>query len=111
MGSRGCDDCLGCVNSAIPVCWSTWLATGISDEPESGGGLLIAGIQLSIMLGAAFGGLLLDHIAVGATLVGGTVMLVLAALTIGNGDRLRPGISGDNETSSGFIEARDEPAA
>ena len=63
------------------------------------------------MLGAAFGGLLLDHIAVGATLVGGTVMLMLAALTIGNGDRLETRISRYNETSSGFIEARDEPAA
>jgi predicted MFS family arabinose efflux permease len=28
----------GAFNSAIPVCWSTWLTKGISDEPESGAG-------------------------------------------------------------------------
>lgn len=26
----------GTLNSAIPVCWSTWLSKGIRDEPESG---------------------------------------------------------------------------
>jgi predicted MFS family arabinose efflux permease len=38
----------GALNSAIPVSWSTWLTKGISDEPESGGGLIVAAIQLSI---------------------------------------------------------------
>ena len=78
----------GTLNSAIPVAWSTWLAKGIRDEPESGGGLMVAAIQLSIMLGAAFGGLLLDHISVAATLIGGTVLLVLASLIVGNGNRI-----------------------
>jgi|CZKL01.1.fsa_nt_gi hypothetical protein len=40
------------------------------------------------MLGAAFGGLLLDHISAAATLIGGTVLLVLASLTIGRGERI-----------------------
>src|SRR5216117_135523 len=75
----------GTLNSAIPVAWSTWLAKGIRDEPESGGGLMVAAIRLSIMLGAAFGGLLLDHISVAATFIGGTVLLVLASLIVGNG--------------------------
>jgi predicted MFS family arabinose efflux permease len=79
----------GAVNSAIPVCWSTWLSKGISDEPESGGGLMVGAIQLSIMLGAAFGGLLLDYISVAATFVGGTILLVLASLTIGRGKRIQ----------------------
>jgi predicted MFS family arabinose efflux permease len=79
----------GAVNSAIPVCWATWLSKGISDEPESGGGLMVGAIQLSIMLGAAFGGLLLDHISVAATLIGGTILLVLASLTIGGGKRIQ----------------------
>ena len=78
----------GTLNSAIPVAWSTWLAKGIRDEPESGGGLMVAAIQLSIMLGAAFGGLLLDHISVAATFIGGTVLLVLASVTVGNGNRV-----------------------
>ena len=78
----------GTLNSAIPVAWSTWLAKGIRDEPESGGGLMVAAIQLSIMLGAAFGGLLLDHISVAATFIGGTVLLVLASLIVGDGNRI-----------------------
>jgi predicted MFS family arabinose efflux permease len=79
----------GALNSAIPVAWSTWLATGISDAPESGGGLMVAAIQLSIMLGAGFGGLLLDHSSIASTLIGGTALLVLASFIVGNGDRIR----------------------
>lgn len=79
----------GAVNSAIPVCWSTWLSKSIRDEPESGGGLMVGAIQLSIMLGAAFGGLLLDHISVAATLIGGTILLFLASLLIGRGERIQ----------------------
>lgn len=79
----------GALNAAIPVAWSTWLSKGISDEPESGGGLIVAAIQLSIMLGAAFGGLLLDHISIAATLLGGTTLLILASLIVGNGDRIK----------------------
>lgn len=94
----------GAVNSAIPVCWSTWLSKGISDEPESGGGLLVGGIQLSIMLGAAFGGLLLDHISVAATLVGGTLLLVIASRTVGNGNRIRPESVVDAGSNSNFID-------
>jgi predicted MFS family arabinose efflux permease len=80
----------GTLNSAIPVCWSTWLSKGIRDEPESGGGLIVAAIQLSIMLGAALGGLLLDHVSIAATLIGGALLLVVASLIVGNGKRLKP---------------------
>jgi predicted MFS family arabinose efflux permease len=79
----------GALNSAIPVCWSTWLSKGIRDEPESGGGLMVAAIQLSIMLGGLLGGVLLDQISMAAPLIGGMVLLVFATLTVGNGDRLR----------------------
>jgi predicted MFS family arabinose efflux permease len=78
----------GTLNAAIPVCWSTWLAREISDEPECGGGLMVAAIQLAIMLGGAFGGSLLDHITVSAPLVGGAALLILSAVVIGNGTRL-----------------------
>ena len=78
----------GTLSSAIPVAWSTWLSKGLTDEPESGGGLMVAAIQLSIMLGAAFGGLLLDHISIAATLIGGTIVLALASLIVGNGERI-----------------------
>ncbi len=79
----------GTLSSAIPVACFTWLTRGIRDEPESGGGLMVASIQLSIMLGAAFGGLLLDHISIAETLIGGTILLALASLIVGNGDRVR----------------------
>lgn len=84
----------GALNSAIPVCWSTWLSKGISDELESGGGLMVGAIQLAIMLGGAFGGLLLDHISVTATFIGGAVLLLLASLTIGSGKRIEASSSG-----------------
>ena len=80
----------GTLNSAIPVCWSTWLTKGIRHEPESGGGLMVGAIQLSIMLGATLGGFLLDHLSIGATLTGGTALLALAALVVGSGERIRP---------------------
>ena len=80
----------GTINSAIPVCWSTWLSIGISDEPESGGGLLVGSIQLAIMSGGAFGGYLLDRVSITGTLVGGSLLLLLSAAVVGDGKRLRP---------------------
>jgi predicted MFS family arabinose efflux permease len=79
----------GALNSAIPVAWSTWLSKGVSDEPESGGGLMVAAIQLSIMSGAAFGGTLLDHFSIAATLIGGAILLAMASLIVGNGSRFQ----------------------
>jgi predicted MFS family arabinose efflux permease len=81
----------GALNSAIPVAWSTWLSQGINDDPEGGGGLMVAAIQLSIMLGAALGGALLDHISIAATFLGGAVFLVVGSLIVGNGERIRAG--------------------
>jgi predicted MFS family arabinose efflux permease len=80
----------GVLNSAIPVAWSTWLTQGIADEPESGGGLMVAAIQLAIMLGAAFGGLLLDHVSLAATWIGGAALLFFASIAVGTGQRLQP---------------------
>jgi predicted MFS family arabinose efflux permease len=75
----------GTLNSAIPVAWFSWLTVGVKDEPEAAGGLMVAGIQLAIMLGAAFGGLLLDHFSVAATFVGGAALLMLAPLAASTG--------------------------
>jgi predicted MFS family arabinose efflux permease len=69
----------GTINAAIPVVWSVWLSKEIRDEPEAGGGLMVAAIQLAIMLGAGFGGVLLDHFSIAATFVGGAVLLAMAA--------------------------------
>ncbi|MEG5266297.1 MFS transporter [Pseudomonas sp. JDS28PS106] len=79
----------GGLNAAIPVGWSTWLSKGIADDPESGGGLLVAAIQLAIMIGGAFGGVLLDHVSIAATFTGGAALLLCGALVVGDGSRLR----------------------
>lgn len=81
----------GTLNSAIPVAWASWLAKDLGDEPESGGGLMVAAIQLAIMLGAALGGFLLDRYSIAATFIGGAILLALAAATIGKGDRISSG--------------------
>ncbi|WP_421282796.1 MFS transporter [Aeromonas veronii] len=80
----------GAVNSAIPVAWSAWITQGISDSPESGGGLMVAAIQLAITLGAAVGGWLLDSLSIRATFMGSALLLTAASMVVGNGNRLRP---------------------
>jgi predicted MFS family arabinose efflux permease len=45
----------GAFNSAIPVCWSTWLSQGVRDEPESGGGLLVGAISFQSCWAAHLG--------------------------------------------------------
>ncbi|MEV3843829.1 MFS transporter [Aeromonas veronii] len=80
----------GTLNSAIPVAWSAWITQGISDSPESGGGLMVAAIQLAITLGAAVGGWLLDSLSIRATFMGSALLLTAASMVVGNGSRLRP---------------------
>jgi predicted MFS family arabinose efflux permease len=80
----------GTLNSAVPVSWFNWLALGIRDEPEAGGGLMVAAIQLAIMGGTALGGVLLDHYSIGTTFIAGAALLVLASVTVGCGTRLQP---------------------
>jgi predicted MFS family arabinose efflux permease len=80
----------GTINSAIPVCWSTWLSQGVGDEPESGGGLMVGAIQLSIMSGGALGGYFLDRTSITGTFLAGCVLLLLSTCVVGNGSRLRP---------------------
>ncbi|HDZ8913665.1 TPA: MFS transporter [Aeromonas hydrophila] len=80
----------GTLNSAIPVAWSAWITQGIADTPESGGGLMVTAIQLSITLGAAVGGWLLDSLSISATFMGSALLLTAASLVVGNGSRLKP---------------------
>lgn len=82
----------GTLNAAIPVAWFNWLAQGVRDEPEAGGGLMVAAIQLAIMLGAALGGVLLDHFSIVGTLIGGSALLILASVAVGSGRRLQPAV-------------------
>lgn len=81
----------GVLNSTIPVAWSTWQTVGFADQPEAGGGLMVAAIQLSILVGGALGGILLDHISITASFLAGAVLLILATVTVGDGTRVLPG--------------------
>ncbi|ART64792.1 MFS transporter [Kushneria marisflavi] len=75
---------------AVPVAWSTWITRVVPDEAESGGGLIVASIQLAIALGAAAGGVVFGIggvLAVCAT--AGTMLLAGAALVMA-GVRAQP---------------------
>ena len=48
----------GVAYGAVPVSWSTWVARAVPDQTESGGGLIVAAVQLAITAGAAGGGAL-----------------------------------------------------
>lgn len=50
----------GLLSTAAPVGWWTWLSKTMPHEAETGGGMMVAVIQLAIMLGAIVGGLLFD---------------------------------------------------
>jgi predicted MFS family arabinose efflux permease len=51
----------GLVGTAAPVGWWAWVSRALPDEAEAGGGLMVAVVQLAIISGAAFGGLLFDR--------------------------------------------------
>jgi len=64
----------------VAVAWSTWLAQSYPDHGESGGGILVAVIQGSMMLGAIFGGVLIDAAGPTAPLLAATVVLAVGAV-------------------------------
>lgn len=72
----------GCAFGTIPVGWSTWLTRTIPDEAESGGGLLVAAIQIAVTMGAAVGGIIFDRNGASAVFTASGVILLAAALTI-----------------------------
>lgn len=68
----------GLALGGVSVAWSTWLALTYPDHAEAGGGILVAAIQGSMMLGAMIGGGLID--AVGAT---GPLVTAIVVLAVG----------------------------
>ncbi|SOC54724.1 Predicted arabinose efflux permease, MFS family [Chromohalobacter canadensis] len=82
---------------AVPVAWSTWITRVVPDEAESGGGLIVASIQLAIALGAAVGGVMFDISGVlGVCAMAGTMLLAAAALVL-VGVRTQPTVSSDGD--------------
>ncbi len=70
----------GCLGTALPVAWWTWLSRVLPQEAEAGGALMVAVIQLAITLGAAGGGLLFDRFGYQAAFGSGAVMLAIGGI-------------------------------
>ena len=77
----------GMAFGAIPVAWTTWVTRIVPDEAESGGGLMVAAVQLAITTGAAMGGLVFDAAGVKAVFVASALVLLVATLVISLGFR------------------------
>ncbi|HEX7817486.1 MFS transporter [Dyella sp.] len=80
----------GMAFGAVPVAWTTWITRTVPDEAESGGGLIVAAVQLAITLGAAAGGAVYDRGGAPAVVAASAAALVAAVFIIVTGVRLRP---------------------
>lgn len=78
----------GAMNTAMSVIWMTWMSRNAADAPEAAGSLMVAAIQISILLGAVVGGVLLDGWTITATFIGSGALAAAAVLLVGNGRRL-----------------------
>jgi predicted MFS family arabinose efflux permease len=78
----------GAMNTAMSVIWMTWMSQNADDAPEAAGGLMVAAVQASILLGAVLGGLLLDHLSITATLIASVILAALAVLIVRDGRSL-----------------------
>lgn len=62
------------------VGWSTWVTRSYPDNAEATGGILVAIIQVGMMLGASFGGVLIDSIDPVAPLTAAVIALAIGAV-------------------------------
>lgn len=70
----------GLVATAAPVGWWSWMVKVVAQGCRSGGGLMVAVIQLSIALGSTVGGLLFDGGGYRVTFLASAVVLLIAAV-------------------------------
>ncbi|PZP47892.1 MAG: MFS transporter [Azospirillum brasilense] len=70
----------GLLGTAAPVVWWTWVTRAAADNPEAGGGLMVAAAQVGITSGAVLGGTVYDALGPVPTFLGSGALLVLAAL-------------------------------
>nr|VXZ85493.1 Purine ribonucleoside efflux pump nepI [Klebsiella pneumoniae] len=59
---------MGLLATAAPTGWWTWIARTLPEDAETGGGLMVAVIQLSIALGSTVGGPVFDSLGWHSTL-------------------------------------------
>jgi len=78
----------GAMNTAMSVIWMTWMSQNAEDAPEAAGGLMVAAVQASILLGAVIGGLLLDHLSINAVLIASVALAAVAVLIVRDGRAL-----------------------
>lgn len=73
----------GLIATAAPTGWWTWIAHTLPDDAETGGGLMVAVIQLSIALGSTLGGLAFDYTGWQSTFaLSGGLLLAATGMTI-----------------------------
>jgi predicted MFS family arabinose efflux permease len=70
----------GMVFGLVQVGWTAWLTRTVPDEPESGGGIQIATIQLAITAGAAIGGFIFDLTGAKGVFISSSIFTLIAAL-------------------------------
>lgn len=66
---------------------NAWTSRQVPDRPEAGGGLVVAGFQLAITLGAGVGGVLVDGPGVVVAFVVGGALLLLGGVIFGRSGR------------------------
>lgn len=70
----------GLLATAAPVGWWAWIARTLPADAESGGGLMVAVIQLCIAFGSTLGGALFDGPGYQATFITSAGILLAAAI-------------------------------
>lgn len=72
----------GLVATAAPVGWWVWIARTLPRDAESGGGLMVAVVQLAIALGSTIGGVLYDGNGYQSTFAVSAGLLLVAAVLV-----------------------------
>jgi len=80
----------GMAFGGVPVAWSTWITRSVPDDADSGGGLLVAAIQVGIATGAAAGGLVFDVSGALGVFTIAALILLAAAIIVTFGLRTDP---------------------
>lgn len=70
----------GLIATPAPVAWGLWLSRSLPDDAESGGGLMVAVIQLAITMGAGIGGKLFDMAGWWSPFAFGVIALMLSGI-------------------------------
>lgn len=70
----------GIATGITTVGWTTWLTRVVPDKAESGGGILVATIQVAIMIGSAVGGIAIDNFGALAPAVISALALLAGAV-------------------------------